>query len=800
MIKRYRRILETVVLVLTGGFIIRTLFDGWTVIAGQLTAVQWPLLLLSWLSFLLYFFLRANAWSYLMEALGQPLPTLTANRIWFLSEFTRYLPGNVWSFASRTYLAHQQGASKAVALISLILEVGLLVGSAILYAGLFFILSPYNMPEAMRWLFILAIPILFFLLSPRLLELGLNRLLRLAKRQPISIALTGRQLGVAGLLLASAWLAYGAASLLVMLAFTQNIDVSPLWTITAFIVAWLVGYLSFLTPMGLGVREGVIIALLAPVMPAATASLIALSSRLWLILSELSVLVIIGLTTAQQQRHKLANQLKIWWQQYRPEAIVGLGILLFIGYFTFFTFTKHANFHTARFDLGIMDQTVWNTAQGRWLELTNPVGTETIIRFAIHSDFFLALMAPLYWVAPSPYTLLFVQVVVVALGAIALYRLGTEVLKHRGLAATISLAYLLFPPIERAVIFDFHSVTLVSTFLLFAFYFLYKRQYWLFALFTLLTLSTKETMSFLVIMLGLYAIIAQRNWKVGLTTIAIGGLWFYLLLWHIMPGARTGIDGNTHFALGYYAKYGDTPGAILKTLILKPLAWLPDVFTLGQLRYLSWFFIPTGLLALFSPVILLAVPEFAINMLSDNLPMRTFYYQYSSALTPLVFIALVFGAARIRPLLTRLGRYFKISVLAKQADTVLILYLLVMTVFTVWRWSPLPGTRMADVAGYTPYLPGKEFIQELKQTMPTEASVSATVKLSPHFSHRQHIYSFPLGIGQADYILISQDAESEVTPDEDVDRAIADLKKDTRYQSIYDNGVVSVYQRITTQP
>lgn len=51
--------------------------------------------------------------------------------------------------------------------------------------------------------------------------------------------------------------------------------------------AWIVGFLSFLTPGGLGVREGLLGVLLAHYMPTSQATLVALLCRLWMLSAEI---------------------------------------------------------------------------------------------------------------------------------------------------------------------------------------------------------------------------------------------------------------------------------------------------------------------------------------------------------------------------------------------------------------------------------------------------------------------------------------------------------------------------------
>ena len=69
-----------------------------------------------------------------------------------------------------------------------------------------------------------------------------------------------------------------------------SVSVSQLLVVTGtYAVAWSIGILSVITPGGLGVREGILSLLLTSVLPPATATLIALLSRLWTISAELAM-------------------------------------------------------------------------------------------------------------------------------------------------------------------------------------------------------------------------------------------------------------------------------------------------------------------------------------------------------------------------------------------------------------------------------------------------------------------------------------------------------------------------------
>src|ERR1035437_5774265 len=109
-------------------------------------------------------------------------------------------------------------------------------------------------------------------------------------------------------------------------------------------------------------------------------------------------------------------------------------ITLYAAYFTTASFLRYDNFFTGRFDLGNMDQTVWNTIHGRIFQLTDPNGTTNISRLAFHADFILVLVAPLYLIWSHPEMLLLLQTVVLGLGAVVVYFIAKNIIKNKNLS------------------------------------------------------------------------------------------------------------------------------------------------------------------------------------------------------------------------------------------------------------------------------------------------------------------------------------------------------------------------------
>lgn len=192
-------------------------------------------------------------------------------------------------------------------------------------------------------------------------------------------------------------------------------------------------------------------------------------------------------------------------------VLVILMILLFSGYFIVLLTTKQDAFLTSAEDLGIMDQAVWSVTHWQWLHQTicnivsdtNCYSTAGISRFAIHFEPILFVVSLLYSIWSGPKTLLVVQTLVVASGALPAFWLARLRLRNELAAAAIALVYLLYPALQQDTTFDFHAVTLTASPLMFTLYSMdTRRTVWLF-IFAVLAMACKEEISLMVAAFGI---------------------------------------------------------------------------------------------------------------------------------------------------------------------------------------------------------------------------------------------------------------------------------------------------------
>ena len=139
---------------------------------------------------------------------------------------------------------------------------------------------------------------------------------------------------------------------------------------------------------------------------------------------------------------------------------------VFVFYFSYFSIKRVYTLNSYYYDLGIMDQVVYNTSRGRFLEMTNPNFLKNTLRFAIHFDPILAFFSPFYYFWPKFEILLVGQVLLVGLGGMAIFLLANLLLKDKKVSFVFALLYFLNFHIARSLVFDFHAITLAIPLLL----------------------------------------------------------------------------------------------------------------------------------------------------------------------------------------------------------------------------------------------------------------------------------------------------------------------------------------------
>ena len=269
------------------------------------------LLALAFLGFMLQELSYGLIWRAILARLGSHLGLRTCLRIYLASEFVRYIPGNVWHVLTRILWVSKYGVSRPVAFASMAIELitklaaGLLVFSiSLLFWQDFGKVSSLLQGSLLDILGIASIIALFIGLHPRILNGVLNWALCRLKREPIELTLHYGDILFITLAWCVSWIVAGTAFYILLLALWPAAPIVA-WPICIgiYAIAWDIGFVSFITPSGLGVREAAIVALFALALPLPTglATIMALLSRLVSTIAEAVCVSIAYLSGGKQE-------------------------------------------------------------------------------------------------------------------------------------------------------------------------------------------------------------------------------------------------------------------------------------------------------------------------------------------------------------------------------------------------------------------------------------------------------------------------------------------------------------------
>ena len=490
-----------------------------------------------------------------------------------------------------------------------------------------------------------------------------------------------------------------------------------------------------------------------------------------------------------------------------PICALSVLVLTYTVFFSMMAINQHESLRTHVFDLGNVDQTLWNTVHGRPLHFTTqPLVGEN--RLGMHVEPILFLVALFYVVAPDPRVLLIVQTLGLALGAIPLYALARRRLGNSYMALAFPLIYLLLPALQATNLFEFHAVALAPLFLLATFYYLEcatirpkavvgqgsispsapsgkekdrqiegrpgvlperysERHAWLgYALFLFLALCCKEDISLIIVLLGVYIVLIRRKWLPGVLTTLAGLLWFVIAVYVVIPHFR---PSGSPF-LEFYEGLGDNPIAIAWSLLTQPDLLSTYLFTPANALVLRSFLFPLlGLPILGFPLWVLAWPSLAISLFSENTLMhRMERYHYAAPMIPVMVASAVYGLAWLSRAIAGLHNKWSRHSLdcnglaavpnktvdlqvepvpcrhsAKHETLWSAVFVILMVAASLWYQYHRGFTPLSRHFSWPSPTSHDRMFTEVANLVPAEAVISAQVNLFPHLSQRERAYFWP---------------------------------------------------------
>ncbi|MFI6443751.1 DUF2079 domain-containing protein [Kitasatospora sp. NPDC050543] len=409
----------------------------------------------------------------------------------------------------------------------------------------------------------------------------------------------------------------------------------------------------------------------------------------------------------------------------------GLALATFLIY-AVFSLRRHDLVLTTGYDLGIFEQAVRGYAEGHAPLVALKGGDYNIL--GDHFSPVLVTLAPLYWLWHSAKVLLLAQAALMALPVLPLSRWA---LRRVGPAAAVTVAfgYGASWGIASAVGFDFHEITFAVPLMAYAMVALGEQRWRSAVLWAAPLVLVKEDLGVTLAAVGAY-VCWRGERRLGLLTV-VGGIGASLLEMLVLLPA---MSPSSSFAYWNTMGGGNDPGGHSLLSLPMDLISPPD-----KAQTLVLLLAPTLLLALRSPLLLIALPTLGWRMLSNNPNYWGTHYHYSAVLMPIVFAAFVEVLGRPRP---------EFGALSRRAVRLALPASVLVTLMVVPQF-PLGQLGTADF--WRPSTRAQAARTVLAQ-IPSGATVAASNRLVPQLTNRCRVLEFgwPEGWTAAEWIVVEE--------------------------------------------
>lgn len=410
------------------------------------------------------------------------------------------------------------------------------------------------------------------------------------------------------------------------------------------------------------------------------------------------------------------------------QCLLAAAVTAYTWYFTKVTLDVHRGLGTSSYDLGLYDQGVWLlsrfdapfvTLMGR-----NLIGD--------HTSFILVLVAPLYWLWPAVGTLLFVQSLMIGLGAVPVFLVARRRLESEAMALVLAVCFLLHPAVGWTNRENFHPDCFLAFFVGMTIYAALERKWRLYAVFLVLSLLVKEDVVLVLAPLGVWVAL-RRDRRIGIATV-VGSMVASMVAMYVIMRSLIGVPTRNTWRI----PFGGVRGVVRET-IERP-GNVIDHFRSDNRPFYVWqMTFPMAFAFLRRPsVALISALVIGTNILSTFWYQYHLEYHYSLIAVPAIVIGTAYALAGFE----RVWRRRLVALIA------------VTSVWSCLMWGVVPLGKILtpgsdDPIGraqpyyWPPSHPVAVAAREIIAEVPDGASVSTHHAIAPHLSHRKEIYQFP---------------------------------------------------------
>lgn len=426
-------------------------------------------------------------------------------------------------------------------------------------------------------------------------------------------------------------------------------------------------------------------------------------------------------------------------------SVIALLMAIFIAAVTC---ARYLTFSSPNYDFGIFCNMFASMAR----DFTQTVSSERdaiIQHFQVHFSPIYYLMLPFYMIFRSPLTLQILQALIVASGIIPLYFIS----RRRGLSPLsgvfLSAVYALFPALSGGCMYDLHENCFLAPLLLWLFYAAERRDRTgriLMFVFAVLTLCVKEDAAVYVAFFAIYLMISDGHdcnetpeqeagakrlsdrFASAMTPMRINGAallilsiaWFGFTSWFLTKFGY----GIMSYRYDNFISGDDGLIGVIRTVIVNPALVFSESFDVEKLTFLAQILLPLAAIPFVTKRphrLLLLLPFVLINLMSDYQYQHSIFFQYVFGSSAFLFYASALNLADMS---------------AKLRRTLLSLALASSLIFFSAFMLPKDTYIRRYMSGKSTY----DTLEAYLDTVPDDASVTASTFLLPHMADRHEIY------------------------------------------------------------
>jgi len=395
---------------------------------------------------------------------------------------------------------------------------------------------------------------------------------------------------------------------------------------------------------------------------------------------------------------------------------------------------KYFNHATPCFDFGIFSQMFYNMKESG-LCVTTCERDQLLSHFAVHFSPIYYLLLPIYYLFPSPVTLLIAQGAIISSGVIPLYFLGRHFKLSNGATIVFSIIYLLYPAFLGGNFWYLHENSFLAPLLLWLLYFSEKEKTLPALISAMLTLTVKEEAPLYVAVCALYFIFTRKNYKCNLFLFVLSVIYFTAVT-QLMGIFGEGIMSDSRY--GDYIYDGGGIFTVVKAVVQNPVYAIYQIFTAEKLIFALQMLAPLC----FLPVVIkkpsrliLLIPFILVNL------MTSYPYQFD------IGFQYAFGSGAIFFYLA-LSTYSELSH-RHNSKALLCALLSSIIIFSGGYMSTFNylGFYCSDAER-------RESVNYAFSLIPEDASVICSTFFLPNLSQREFIYELESSSKGAEYVAV----------------------------------------------